>query len=129
MKAQLWEDGNRRLNVSEKREIGWVAIAFIGLFYAVLYALNLWLPLAYGNYTGRIWDWSQAALAIGAGLVLVMKWKAIERKHSTIGLVLAMLSGLSNFIHHPDIPESLLEGVAVWLTFVAGTTLFKGLEA
>jgi hypothetical protein len=128
MKAQLWEDGNRWLKVQEKRETGWVIVGLIALFYALLYALNLWLPLAYGSYTTRIWNWSQGALAVAAGIVLIAKWKAIELRNSLIGLALGALSGLSNFVHHPDILESLLEGVMVWLTFMGGTVLFKELE-
>lgn len=129
MKAQLWEDGHQWLRAHEKRETGWVIIGLIALFYVLLYALNLWLPLAYDSYTTRIWDWSQGALAMAAGLVLVAKWKAIALRNSLVGLVLGALSGLSNFVHHPGILESLLEGVMVWLTFMAGTVLFKELEA
>jgi hypothetical protein len=129
MKAQLWEDGNRWLKAQEKRETGWIIVGLIALFYALLYALNLWLPLAYSDYTRRIWDWSQAALAVAAGIVLVVKWKAIELRNSLIGLALGLLSGLSNFVHHPDMLESLLEGVIVWLTFMGGTVLFKELQA
>ena len=129
MQAQLWEDGHQWLRAHEKRETGWVIIGLIALFYALLYALNLWLPLAYGSYTTRIWDWSQGALALAAGIVLLVKWKAIELRNCLIGLALGILSGLSNFVYHPDILESLLEGVIVWLTFMGGTVLFKELEA
>jgi hypothetical protein len=128
MKAQLWEDGNRWLKAHEKSEIGWVIVGLIAFFYALLYAFNLWLPLAYNNYTARIWDWSQVALAVAAAIVLVAKWKAIELRNSLVGLALGILSGLSNFIHHPDVVESLLEGVIVWFTFMGGTVLFKELE-
>ena len=128
MKAQLWEDDNQWLKAQEKRETGWASVGLIVLFYALLYTLNLRLPLAYSSYTRRIWDWSQLALAVAAAIVLVAKWRAMERRNSLIGLALGILSGLSNFIYHPDILESLLEGAMVWLTFMGGTVLFKELE-
>ncbi len=115
--------------MTEKRESGWIAIGLITLFYAFLYALNFWLPLT-GNssYTTRIWDWSQVGLAVGAALVLLIKWHALEKRNALIGLVLGVLTALSHWLHEPNYLASALQGLAVWLTFVAGTVLFREMK-
>jgi len=114
--------------MTEERESGWIIIGLIALFYAALYALNFWLPLTHSNYVTRMWNWSQAVLAIGAVAVLFSKWRAIDLKNAIIGMVVGLLSGLGHALRDPSFLASFLEGLAVWLTFVAGTALFKGLE-
>jgi hypothetical protein len=96
--------------------------------YAALFAINYQLPLVDGNYTTRIWDWSRTALATGALAVLISNWRAIDLKYALVGSSLAFLSAFSDFLHDPSLGASMVEGAAVWLTFMGGVVLFKDLE-
>lgn len=113
----------RRLNA------GWLGVAAIALSYAALYAANLILPLGNTNHMTRIWDWSQMALAAAAAVVLILKRRNLTLAAALTGLALAAVSGLSHAQHDPSPLWSALEGAAVWLCFMAGTTLFHDLAA
>lgn len=108
-----------------RRTGGWIGIAAIALGYVALYTMNYWFPLGNSNYTSRIWDWSQTALTMGACLTVIMSWRDLTRRAVLLGLVLAMLSALSHWLHDTSFSWSLQEGIAVWLCFLAGVILFK----
>jgi len=113
----------RRLNA------GWLGVAAVALSYAALYAANLILPLGNTNHMTRIWDWSQMALTVTAGIVLILKRRNLTLAAALTGLALAVVSALSHAQHDPSPLWSALEGVAVWLCFMAGTALFHDLAA
>lgn len=109
---------------------GWVGIIGIALVYAVLYVLNLMLPLAssptfhYNNYTTRIWSWSEFALA-GAALVVLFMRRQVAVRAIVLAFVLALLSGASIYLRTHGIVDAGQEGAVVFLTFLAGATLFQ----
>lgn len=113
----------RRLNA------GWLGVAAVALSYAALYAANLILPLGNTNHMTRIWDWSQMALTVTAGIVLILKRRNLTLAAALTGLALAVVSALSHAQHDPSPLWSALEGAAVWLCFMAGTALFHDLAA
>ena len=108
--------------------IGWLCILSIVLFYAALYTLNYLLPLDGTDYTSRIWNWSQIALTVGALLTLLWHRRSITFQPVLLGLVLAVLSALSHWLHDPSLSWSLQEGLAVWACFLAALVLFKPQE-
>jgi hypothetical protein len=110
------------------RTRGWVTIAAIVIFYVALYAVNYWLPLTDSDYSSRIWNWSQAALTVGACFALVLQWRHLTIRAILLGLVLAILSATSHSLHNPSLSWSLQEGIAVWICFLAGVVLFKDLQ-
>lgn len=116
------------LALPRKGASGWIGIGAILLVYAALFALNFWLPLAYGNYTTRIWDWSQTALTVTAFLTLILNRRFLEPRAALLGLALAVLSALSHWLHNPSFLFCLQEGVAVLICFLSGVVLFKDLE-
>lgn len=108
---------------------GWLGVGAMALIYAGLYAANLLLPLGNTNHMTRIWDWSQMTLAAAAGVALIWKRRNLTAGAALTGLALAALSALSHAQHDPRALWSTLEGIAVWLCFVAGTALFRDLAA
>jgi hypothetical protein len=98
------------------------------LAFAALYILNYLVPLKYTNYTTRIWDWTLLALATGAAVVIAFHWHAIRRSTVWIGGILGLVSGLSKYLSDPSLRWAVIEGMAVWLTFMAGTLLFQALK-
>jgi hypothetical protein len=111
------------------REIaGWTGVGLIALSFAALYLLNYLVPLAHTNYTTRIWDWTLITLSIGAGVVITVQWRAIRSRSVWIGGALGLVSGLSKYLNDPSLPWTVIEGIAVWLTFIAGMLLFQRLN-
>lgn len=108
---------------------GWFGVAAIALIYAALYATNLLLPLGHTNHMTRIWDWSQMALAATAAVVLILKRRDLTAGAALTGLALAVVSAVSHAQRDPSTLWSTLEGIAVWLCFLAGTALFRDLAA
>lgn len=107
---------------------GRVGIAAIVFLYTALYTLNYWLPIDYWNYTSRIWNWSQIALTLGACLTLIMHWRLVTTRTVLLGFALALLSTLAHWLRHPGLLQSVQNGVAVWVCFLAGAILFKDQE-
>ena len=107
------------------RNTGWMGVAAIGFLYTALYALNYWLPIGDWNYTSRIWNWSQIALTLGACLTLIVYRRSITTRAVLLGLALTVLSALAHWLHHPGSLQSVQNGVAVWVCFLAGGILFK----
>ena len=62
------------------RVTGWIGVAGIVFAYAALYAINYWLPIDRGDYTSRIWNWSQAALTLGACLTLIVHRRSVTTR-------------------------------------------------
>lgn len=104
---------------------GYFGVAAIALGYMTLYAVNYWLPAGNSNYTSRIWNWSQMALTIFAGLALILFRRHLTRRTFLSGLLLATLSALSHGSRQSSLSWTLQEGVAVWLCFSAGVVLFQ----
>jgi hypothetical protein len=107
---------------------GWIGVGLLTLAFATLYLLNYLVPLKYTNYTTRIWDWTLLALALGAGVVIAFQWRAVHRNTVWIGGALGLVSGLSNYLDDRSLRWGFIEGLAVWLTFIAGTLLFQTLK-
>lgn len=107
---------------------GWVGIGGIALLYAALYGLNYWLPLERGNYTTRIWSWSQLALTTGAGIAVVLQRRHLKPSAVVLGLLLGMVSGLAYLLHEPYVWGGVQEGAGVWLCFMGGYVLCYDLE-
>lgn len=101
------------LTLEKKAITGWSGIWIIALAYAGLYALNYWLPLNGGNYTTRIWNWSQAALALTALAILTLKSGSVKSGIVALGFVLGALSAVSHFRHDSSLAASLFEGLSV----------------
>jgi hypothetical protein len=114
------------VSVTTKRALGWVGILLIVVTYVLLYAANLWLPLASSNYTSRIWDWTQTALTLSALAVAIMKCQNLSLRLLLLGLSLGTISAFSHSLHDPDLWSSFKEGFAVWVCLVAGRVLFRG---
>ena len=114
--------------VTTKDVSGWAGVGLLTLAFATLYLLNYLVPLKYTNYTTRIWDWTLLGLAIGAGAVTAFQWRAIRGSTVWIGGVLALVSGLSKYLDDRSLRWGVIEGIAVWLTFIAGTLLFQTLK-
>lgn len=116
------------LSGTTRRITGWIGITLIVVLYAALYGVNYWLPVGNMDYTSRIWNWSQVALTITAGLVLILQRQQVSTRSLLLGLALAILSTLSHWLHDPGLSWSLQEGFGVWVCFLAGTTLLKDRE-
>ncbi len=108
---------------------GWVGIGLMAIGFIVLYLLNFLVPLENSNYTTRIWDWTELALAAGALVVIVVRWRNIRSVPILVGAGLGLVSGFSYFLDDRSLRGAITECAAVWLTFVAGTILFKTLKA
>ena len=117
----------REFCASPSRTSSWLYVGLLALGFAGLYVLNFLLPLNRGSYTTRIWNWAEWSLAAGALAVLAFRWRSIRLRPALIGAGLSLLSGASRWAHAPSLSDGIVEGVAVWLTFVAGTILFAGL--
>jgi hypothetical protein len=88
-------------------------------------AANYWLPLGNSDYTSRLWNWSQAALTVGAVATLVALRRLPGVRLMGVGLALAVVSAATHALHDPSLSWSLQEGFAVWTCFVAGASLFQ----
>jgi hypothetical protein len=109
-------------------ESGWIYVSLFALSFAILYLLNYLLPLFTGSYTTRIWSWTEWILAGGALLVIGFRWRSIHWATALTTAGLGITSGLSRGLHDHSLGGGLVEGTAVWLTFMAGTALFQGLK-
>ena len=107
---------------------GWAAVGLMALIFAMLYLLNFLIPLEYSNYTSRIWDWTELALTAGALVVISVRWQSIRSVPILVGAALGFVSGISYFLNDHSLRGAVTEGVAVWLTFIAGTILFQTLK-
>lgn len=121
---------SKELSISTpvSRNTGWTGIAAIVFLYTALHVLNYWLPIGDWNYTSRIWNWSQIALTVGACLTLIVHRRALTTRAVLLGLALAILSTLAHWLRHPGLWQSVQNGVAVWVCFLAGVLLFKDQE-
>jgi hypothetical protein len=114
--------------VATKEVSGWAGVGLLALAFVALYLLNYLVPLKYTNYTTRIWDWTLLALATGAGITIAIRWHAIRGSTVWIGGALGLVSGLSKYQNDPSLRWGVIEGIAVWLTFIAGKLLFQTLK-
>jgi hypothetical protein len=96
--------------------------------FVVLYLVNYIVPLTNTNYTTRIWDWTELALTAVALGVLAFQWRAIRTRTIWLGGALGMLSGLSYLVDDSSLRGGVTEGIAVLVTFMAGTVLFQNLK-
>lgn len=115
----------RQLPGAARRSVGWWGVTAIALAYAVLFAANYVLPLGNSGYTSRLWNWSQTALMVAAGVTVVVLRRLPGAGVMGVGLALAVVSAASHALHDPSLAWSLQEGFAVWLCFVAGALLFE----
>ena len=106
---------------------GWAGVGLMALGFVLLYLLNYLVPLRYSNYTTRIWDWAELALAVGALIVIAFQWRAIRVSTVWIGAALGLVSGWSYLIDDSSLRSGFTEGIAISLTFIAGTVLFQNL--
>ncbi len=110
------------------RASGWIGVCLMALAFAALYLLNYLVPLGNSNYTTRIWDWTELALAAGALVVIAFCWRAVRGSMVWMGAALGVISGLSYFVDDRSVRGAITEGIAVWLTMVAGAVLFQSLK-
>jgi hypothetical protein len=118
--------GTKTMRVSY-RVAGWFYVCLMGLVFLGLFLLNYVVPLERGDYTTRIWNWSEWSLAAGALVVIIFKWRSITPRSTVLGAALGGLSGASYALHDASLSGALSEALAVFLTFIAGMTLFKAL--
>lgn len=117
---------------SHKSLFGLAAVGLIALGYAVLFLVNLALPLSagpffqYSNYTSRIWSWSEYCLAIGALVVVGMYWKRLDGRSVAVAVVLGVVSASSIFIRNHSSVDTVQEGIIVILTFLGASALLRG---
>ena len=116
------------LSTTREQIAGWIGIGLIALLYTGLYVSNLWFPLSHSDYTMRIWNWSQVALAATAVLVLILKRSFVKPRTFVTGLALGVISGLSHSLQDPSVWDNLLQGGMVWMSFMGGVALFQDLE-
>jgi hypothetical protein len=115
---------------SKTHKLGWVGIIGMVVTYAVLYTLNLTIPLAsspifhYNNYTTRIWSWSEFALG-GAALVVLFTRRQVAVRSVVLAFVLALSGGASIYLRTRKTIDAAQEGIVVFLTFLAGAALFQ----
>ena len=120
---------NGTMTMSDRGVTGWFYVSLMGLAFISLYLLNYVIPLEQGNYTTRIWNWSEWSLAAGAFVVIILRWRSVTARVILLGVLLGSLSGLSYVLHDFSPLGALSEGCAVFLTFLAGMILFKTLES
>lgn len=114
------------LPLARRSGAGWAGVAAIALLYAAMYGLNYWLPLQSTNYTTREWDWSQAALSVTAGVVVLRYRRLLTPQTALIGLALGLLSGLAHTLATlPSFWWNAWQGVGVWVCFAGGAVLFQ----
>ena len=107
---------------------GWASVGLMAFGFVALYLVNYLVPLAKSNYTTRIWDWTELALTAFASVILASHWRAIRTRTMWIGGTLGLLSGLSYLVDDSSLRGAVTEGIAVWLTFLAGTVLLQNLK-
>lgn len=103
----------------------WVGPVMIALVYAILYTANYLFPLNGFNYSVRIWDWSQAALAFTAATVLIVQRRFVTLPLAGLGLIPAALSAVSLELHEPNAASIVWEAGTVWACFVASVILLR----
>ncbi len=119
----------RTESVTARKQVsGWAGVGLMALGFTGLYLLNYLVPLQNSSYTTRIWDWTELALAAGALGVIAFHWRAIRSTSVWTGAALGLVSGLSYFLNDPSLRGAITEGVAIWVTFVAGNILFQTLK-
>jgi hypothetical protein len=110
---------------------GWAAVAAGTLVYAVLFGLNLLLPLEAGpftryfNYSMRLWNWMGLLMIITALVVIGLHWRRLDRKVLLLGLALGVICAGSIYLHNLDLRDAYRQGLTVLLTFLAGAALFN----
>lgn len=111
--------------------LGWVGVIGMIVTYAILYTLNLTIPLTslpffhYNNYTTRIWSWSEFALAGTAVVVLFMQRRNVTVRSAVLAFVLALSSGASIYLRTHGTVDAAQESMVVFVTFLAGAALFQ----
>lgn len=108
--------------------VGWIGVGLMALAFAALFLINYSIPLQNGNYSTRLWDWSDLALAAGALVVIGLRWRALRVVPVVTGAALSLVSGLSRYQHGFYLRGAVTEAVAVWLAFIAGNILFQELK-
>ena len=76
---------------SIKSVSGWAGVCLMALGFTALYLLNYLVPLERSDYTTRIWEWTELALAAGALVVIAFHWRTIRSITVWIGAGLGML--------------------------------------
>ena len=104
---------------------GWVGVGLMAVCFVGLYLANYIVPLTNTNYTTRIWDWTELALTAMALIVIAFQGRAIRARTGWIGATLGIISGWSYLLDDSSLRGGVTEGIAVWLTFIAGTVLFQ----
>ena len=107
---------------------GWVGVGLMALGFVGLYVVNYIIPLTNTNYTTRIWDWTELALTAMALIVIAFQWRAIRLRTTCVGATLGLISGWSYLLDDSSLRGGVTEGIAVWLTFIAGTVLFQNVK-
>src|SRR5512133_930210 len=107
---------------------GWVGVGLMALGFVGLYLVNYLVPLTNTNYTTRIWDWPELALTAMALIVIAFQWRAIRMRTLWVGATLGLISGWSYLLDDSSLRGGVTEGIAVWLTFIAGTVLFQNVK-
>lgn len=107
---------------------GWVGVGLMTLGFAGLYLVNYIIPLTNTNYTTRIWDWTELALAAMALIVIAFQWRTIPANTVWVGAALGLISGWSYLLDDSSLRGGVTEGMAVWFTFMAGTVLFQSVK-
>lgn len=107
---------------------GWVGVGLMALGFVGLYVVNYIVPLTNTNYTTRIWDWTELALAAMALIVIAFHWRAVHVRTIWIGAILGVISGWSYLLDDFSLRGGVTEAVAVWVTFTAGTVLFQNVK-
>ena len=121
-------------HLAQRERTGWIAVALIALVYALLFALNLLLPLGkgllyyYSNYTSRIWAWTEYALGAAALVVLLRQWRAVRVRSVLLAVVLAALSTAGRYARNRSVSDVADEMIILILTFLAGVVLFANLQ-
>lgn len=111
---------------------GWIVVGLIALGYALLFLVNLALPLSagpffhYDNYASRIWSWSQYGLAIGALVVLGIYWRRLDARSVAVAVLLGVVSASSIFIRNYSSVDTVQEGIIVILSFLGASALLSG---
>lgn len=120
--------------LAQRERMGWIAVSLIALAYALLFALNLLLPLGkgllyyYNNYTSRIWAWTEYALGVAALVVLLRQWRSVRVRSVFLAVVLAALSTVGRYARNRSVSDVADEMVILMLTFLAGMVLFANLQ-
>jgi hypothetical protein len=109
---------------------GWPIILVLVTGYAILYILNLLLPLEisfpfqYPNLTSRIWSWTELLLGVMAILVIILNRSLFASDAFIRGSVLGVISGTSHYGMNQSLTDGLLTGILVLLCYTSALTMY-----